>query len=161
MAQPISLKLPPRDPRAELQSRLDNAPVEHAEAILDSYELLQELHDRGVLQVLRGVLGTSDKIVESAVQTARTEQSINALRNAIILAKMLGAINPEVLESVANAASQTLGSHEKPIIEPPGLFKLLSEFRHKELRRSVAFINRFLRLLGEQLGARGTSQTKN
>jgi uncharacterized protein YjgD (DUF1641 family) len=161
MAQPISLKLPPRDRRAELQSRLDNAPVEHAEAILESFELLQELHDRGVLQVLRGALGTSDKIVASAVETARTEQSINALRNAIILARMLGAINPEVLQSVATAAAQTLGSQEKLVIEPPGLFKLLSQFRHKELRRSVAFINRFLETLGKQLGAHGTSQPKN
>jgi uncharacterized protein YjgD (DUF1641 family) len=161
MAQPISLKLPPRDPRAELQSRLDKAPVEHAEAILDSYELLQELHEKGVLQLLRGFLGASDKFVEDAVQAARTEQSVNALRNAIILARMLGAINPEVLESVAIAAAETFGSHEKPVIEPPGLFKLLSEFRHKELRRSVAFINRFLEVLGTQLGARGTMQTKD
>jgi uncharacterized protein YjgD (DUF1641 family) len=161
MAQPISLKLPPRDPRAELQSRLDNAPVEHAAAILDSYELLQELHDKGVLQLLRGFLGASDKFVEAAVETARTEQSVNALRNAIILAKLLGAINPEVLEAVATASAQTLGSHEKPIIEPPGLFKLLSDFRHKELRRSLAFVNRFLEVLGTQLGARRTSQTKD
>lgn len=161
MAQPISLKLPPRDPRAELQSRLDNAPLEHAEAILESYELLQELHDKGVLQLLRGFLGASDKFVESAVETARTEQSVNALRNAIILAKLLGAINPEVLEAVATASAQTLGSHEKPVIEPPGLFKLLSDFRHKELRRSVAFINQFLERLGTQLGARGTSQAKD
>jgi uncharacterized protein YjgD (DUF1641 family) len=160
MAQPIGLKLPPRDPRAELQSRLDNAPAEHAEALLDAYQLVQELHDKGVFQLLRGVLGASDKFVETAVQTAQSEESINALRNTIILTKMLGAINPEVLECVAVAAAQTLGSHEKPVIEPPGLFSLLSEFRHKELRRSVAFINRFLEALGNRLGARGTSQTK-
>lgn len=161
MAQPISLKLPPRDPRAELQSRLDSAPVEHAEAILDSYELLQELHDKGVLQLLRGFLGASDKFVESAVETARTEQSVNALRNVIILAKMFGAIDPEVLEDVAIATAKTFGSQEKPIIEPPGLFKLISEFRHKELRRSLAFVNRFLEVLGKQLGARGASQNKD
>jgi uncharacterized protein YjgD (DUF1641 family) len=161
MAQPIALKLPPRDPSAELQSKLDKAPAEHAEALLDAYQLVQELHDKGVFQLLRGVLGASDKFVETAVQTAQSEESINALRNTIILTRMLGAINPEVLECVAVAAALTLGSHEKPVIEPPGLFSLLSEFRHKELRRSVAFINRFLEALGNLLGTRGTSQTKD
>jgi uncharacterized protein YjgD (DUF1641 family) len=161
MAQPISLQLPPRDPRAELQRRLDNAPVEHAAAILESYELLQELHDKGVLQLLRGFLGASDKFVESAVETARAEQSVNAMRNAIILTRMLGTIDPEVLEGVAIATAKTFGRQEKPVIEPPGLLNLISEFRHKELRRSLAFVNRFLEVLGKQLGARGASQTKH
>jgi len=60
MAQPIPLSLPARDPRAELRSRLENAPVEHAEALLDSYELLQQLHEHGVFQLVSGVLGASE-----------------------------------------------------------------------------------------------------
>ena len=120
MAQPIPLNLPPRDPRAELRSRLENAPVEHAEALLDSYELLQQLHERGVFQLLRGVLGASDKLVGTAVEAAKSEESIRAMRNAIILSKVLGSINPDLLERIAVAAGQTLGSFEKPVIEPPG-----------------------------------------
>ena len=160
MAQPIPLKLPPRDPRAELLGRLENAPVEHAEALLDSYELLQQLHEHGVLQLLRGVLGASDKLVETAVEAAKSEESIRAMRNAIILAKMLGSIDPKVLEGIAVAARQTLGSDKKADSEPPGLFSLFSQFRHRELRRSIALINRFLETLGIQLGARGDSTTK-
>jgi uncharacterized protein YjgD (DUF1641 family) len=161
MAQPIPLNLPHRDPRAELRSRLENAPVEHAEALLDSYELLQQLHDHGILQLLRGALGASNKLVETAVDAAKSEESIRAMRNAIILGKMLGSINPDLLEGIAVATSQTLGSYKKPVIEPPGLFSLLSQFRHPELRRSIALINRFLETLGIQLGARGDAANKN
>jgi uncharacterized protein YjgD (DUF1641 family) len=160
MAQPISLNLPPRDPRAELRSRLENAPIEHAEALLDSYELLQQLHEHGVFQLLRGALGASDKLVETAVDAAKSDESIRAMRNAIILSKMLGSINPDLLERIAVATSQTLGSYEKPVIEPPGLFSLLSQFRHPELRRSIALINRFLEALGIQLSARGDAANK-
>jgi uncharacterized protein YjgD (DUF1641 family) len=159
MAQPISLKLPSRDPREELRSKLDNAPLEHAEALLESYELLQQLHEQGVFQLLRGALGASDKLVESAVQAARSDDSIQALRNAIILSKMLSSINPDLLQGIAVAVGDTLGSYKKPVIEPPGLFALLSQFRHKELRRSIALINRFLETLGVQLSARGSSDT--
>jgi uncharacterized protein YjgD (DUF1641 family) len=161
MAQPIPLKLPTRDPRAELRSRLENAPIEHAEALLDSYELLQQLHEHGVFQLLRGVMGASGKLIETAVDAAKSEESIRAMRNAIILSKMLGSINPDLLEGIAAAAGQTFGSFEKPVIEPPGLFSLLSQFRHPELRRSIALINRFLETLGIQLSARGDSATRD
>ena len=151
MARPIPLELPPRDPREELRRRLEQAPVQHAEALLDSYELLQQLHDGGVFELLRGVLGAKDKLIESAVDAAKTDESVRAIRNALILAKMLGSINPEVLQCVATAASQTLGNYDKPVIEPPGLLSLLNQFRHKELRRSIALINRFLEALGNQI----------
>jgi uncharacterized protein YjgD (DUF1641 family) len=155
MARPIALELPPRDPREELRKRLEEAPVAHAEALLDSYELLQQLHDHGVFELLRGALGASDKIIETAVDAAKSDESVRAIRNAMILGKMLGAINPDVLQCVATAASQTLGCYDKPVIEPPGLFSLLSQFRHKELRRSIALVNRFLEKLGNQIKLRG------
>ena len=110
MAQPISFKSPPKDPREELRNRLENAPVEHAEALLDCYALLEELHAHGVLQVVRGVIGASDKLVEATVEAAKAELSVRALRNIIILGKMLGSINPDLLQVIAVAAEETLGS---------------------------------------------------
>jgi hypothetical protein len=44
MAQPIPLEIPPRNPRSALRSRLEQVPEEHAEAVLATYEVLQELH---------------------------------------------------------------------------------------------------------------------
>ena len=75
MAQPIPLELPPRDPRAELQTRLQNAPLEHAAALLDAYEVLQGLHDHGVFDLMRGALGSSDHPLEAFVQAAKSPES--------------------------------------------------------------------------------------
>ncbi|MGB6132426.1 MAG: hypothetical protein WCC14_00710 [Acidobacteriaceae bacterium] len=158
MARPISLEVPPRDPREELRRRLEQAPVAHAEALLDSYELLQQLHDHGVFELLRGALGASDTLVETAVKAAKSDESIRAIRNALILGKILGSINPDVLQGVAVAVTETLGCYERPIIEPPGLLSLLSQFRHKELRRSMALINKFLETLGNQIKLRGSCE---
>jgi uncharacterized protein YjgD (DUF1641 family) len=155
MARPIALELPPRDPREELRKRLDQALIEHAEALLDSYELLGKLREHGVLELLRGALGASDKLLETAVDAAKSDEAIRAIRNAIILGKILGAIDPDVLQSVAVAVGETLGCYEKPIIEPPGLFALMAKFSHKELRRSMALLNKFLESLGNQIKLRG------
>jgi uncharacterized protein YjgD (DUF1641 family) len=156
MARPIPLELPARDPREELRKRLEQAPVKHAEALLDSYELLQQLHDHGVFELLRGALGASDKLIETAVDAAKSDESIRAIRNAMIVGKMLASINPDVLQSVAVAVGETLGCYEKPVIEPPGLFSLLAQFSHKELRRSMALLNKFLESLGNQIKLRGS-----
>jgi uncharacterized protein YjgD (DUF1641 family) len=155
MARPIPLELPPRDPREELHKRLEQAPVKHAEALLDSYELLQQLHDHGVFELLRGAFSASDKLIETAVDAAKSDESVRAIRNAMILGKLLGSINPDVLQCVATAASETMGCYDKPIIEPPGLLSLLAQFSHKELRRSMALLNKFLESLGNQIKLRG------
>jgi uncharacterized protein YjgD (DUF1641 family) len=154
MAQAIGLETMPRGAREELQRKLEQAPEQHVEALLESYDLLQELHDSGVLRLLRGALSSRDKILETTVNVASSQEGILALRNAMILGKMLGSINPELLQSFAVATSQTLGG-EPPLVEPPGLFKLLAAFHQTELRRSMALINKFLAVLGTELKARG------
>lgn len=154
MARPIGLEVAPRDPREELHKRLEQAPRQHAEALLGLYEVLQQLHDSGVLRLMSGALGSGGMLLETAVNAAKSEEGIRALRNAIILGKMLGSINPDLLQGYANAVSETLGC-QKPVVEPPGLFKLFAEFRQPELRRSMALINKFLESFGNQLKTRG------
>ena len=154
MARAIGLEVAPRDPREELRKRLEAAPEAHAEALLDGYELLQELHDAGILRVLRGAVSAGDKLIETAVDAAKSEEAIRAQRNALILGKMLGSIDPGVLQGFAVAVSATFGC-QKAAAEPPGLLKLVGAFREPELRRSMALLNKFLATLGNELKTRG------
>lgn len=155
MARPIGLEVAPRDPREELHKRLEEAPEQHAEALLESYELLQQLHDSGILRLLRGAVSSGGMIMDAAVGAANSDEGIRGLRNAIILGKMLGAIDPDLLQGFAVAMTKSL-SCQKPIAEPPpGLLKLFAEFRQPDVRRSVALISRFLEILGSELKNRG------
>jgi len=160
MAQPIPLEIPPRDPRKELLDRLESAPQEHAEALLEAYEILEQLRQAGILQLMRGTLSAGDEILDRAVGAARSPHGTRALRNMLILSRMLGSMNPDLLECIAVATGQTLGSERKPVIEPPGFLALLSQFRRPELRRSIALINRFLETLGNQLKIVGTNASR-
>src|ERR1700682_4911778 len=103
MALPIPLHLAPRDPREELNSRLQQAPLEHAEAVLAAYEVLQGLHDRGVLELMRGTLGGGDKILEQVVAVASGPESIRATRNLLLLVTMLGEIEPALPSDLTQA----------------------------------------------------------
>jgi uncharacterized protein YjgD (DUF1641 family) len=161
MAQPIALEIPPRDPRKELMTRLENAPAEHAEALLDAFELIQQAHDAQVFELLRGLLSAKDHLLETVVRETETPAAIHALRNAIIFGKMMSSVTPDLMECFAAAVGETLGSERRPVIEPPGLLSLLGQFRRPELRRSVALINRFLELLGSRLKERGCSPSSS
>src|ERR1700681_4487160 len=98
MAKPIPLELPKRDPQEELRSRLEKAPAEHAEALLAGLDVLQALHDQGVLELLRGVLGGGNKILEIVVDASKTPEAIRGSFDLVILTKILGSIEPELLK---------------------------------------------------------------
>ena len=154
MAQPIALTKPTRDPKQELLERLQNAPAEHAAALLDGYELVEELHRHGVFTVLRGVLTASDKLVETASEEASRPEAIRAIRNTVLLAQMLGSIDPEVLQGTMVAVKQTFGDAKAVAYHPPSLIGLFGSFLSRDLRRGMGLINTLLRNLAYQLKIR-------
>ena len=154
MARPIPLHLAPRDPREELNLRLQQAPVKHAEALLAAYEVLQGLHDRGVLELLRGTLGGGEKILEQMVAVASGPEAIRASRNLLLLVTALGEIDPFLLSDLTRALPKALIQANAEEAKPPGLFKLMSTFWNKDFRRGLAAFNDLLVMFGKNLSAK-------
>jgi uncharacterized protein YjgD (DUF1641 family) len=152
MAQPIRFDPPPRDTRALLTARLAAAPVDHADAVLAAYEVLQGLHDRGVLDLLRGTLDASDALVEIAVGAANTPESIRALRNLLLVVKTLGAIEPALLADLTRAVPDAL-ARARAEAKPPGPFTLFSTFFKKDFRRGLAALTALLIAFGRNLSS--------
>ena len=157
MAQPIPLELPPRDPREKLNSRLQQAPLEHAEAVLAAYEVLQGLHDKGVLELMRGMLGGSEKILEQVIAVGSGAQSIRATRNLLLLFTTLGEIEPALLSDLTRAIPKALVQANAEEAKPPGLFKLMSTFWNKDFRRGLAAFNDLLVMFGRNLREKNLS----
>jgi uncharacterized protein YjgD (DUF1641 family) len=145
MAKPIPLELPPRDPRTELRTRLESAPVEHAEALLAAYEVLQGLHDKGVLETLRGVIGSSEQTLKMIVDAAKTPEAIRAMRNFVILAKLSAAIDPELLAGMAKAMPESLAKAQEPL----SLLQLLKKLRSEDSRRALTALTCALEFVGK------------
>jgi uncharacterized protein YjgD (DUF1641 family) len=151
MAEPIRLHLAPRDSRAEINSRLQQAPLDHADAVLAGYQVLQGLHDRGVLEVLRGTLGGSEKILEQVVAVASRPESIRATRNLLLLVTAIGEIEPALLSDFTRAIPRALVQANAEEAKPPGLFRLISTFWNKDFRRGLAAFNDLLIVFGRNL----------
>ena len=136
--------------REELKRRLDAAPLEHAEAVLASYELLQLLHETGTIDVLRGLLGAGDQVVRHAVGLAVKPESVSALRNLLVLSKALSAIDPDRLERVVSDVPAALMT--PPPENPPSLFALFKRMSSTESRRGLAAVVNVLEGVGRGLG---------
>jgi uncharacterized protein YjgD (DUF1641 family) len=150
MARPIPLELPKHDPREELLSRLEKAQAEHAEAILAGFEVLQGLHDQGVLELLRGVLGGGNKILEIAVEATKTPEAIRGIRNLMIMTKVVASLDPEVLTKLAEALPDALvGVAKVQEKEPPGFWEVLRILSSGNLRRGLALMNNVLEACGK------------
>src|SRR5579859_2696522 len=134
MAQPIPLEIPPRNLRTELRARLEQAPGEHAEAVLAAYEVLQELHNRGVLEIMRGALAASDEILETVVDNVKTPEAIRAIRNLLFWRQILGSIEPEwfkgIFKAIPEGIAEATAEREKPI----GIFGLFRRLLNKDSR---------------------------
>src|SRR5689334_13291365 len=99
MAKPVSYRvLIPADAREQVKRKIDEAPVEHAEAVLGAYRLLEEAHRSGALEMLRGVLAAEDAVITQVADTISQAEVVNAMRNLLVLGKGLGSINPDSLK---------------------------------------------------------------
>jgi uncharacterized protein YjgD (DUF1641 family) len=137
MAKPIEFKPTQQGARERIEQRLRDAPVEHAEAMLATYDLLQELHDSGTLALLRGMLGAGDKIVEEVSAMLVQPETIRGIGNFIVLSRIMASISPEALERIAKALPQT-DAPEQVDQKPPSLFSLARRLFSVDSRRGLA-----------------------
>jgi uncharacterized protein YjgD (DUF1641 family) len=151
MARPIPFDPPRVDHRAQLLAKLERAPAEHAAALLDLYETVQALHDQGALDMMRGALGSSDKILKIVVDAAEAPESIRGMRNLLLLINMLGGIEPEVLKAFTQAVPQAFTAMVRTP-EPPGLWRLIKDFFwNADFRHGLAALNTMLEAFGRSL----------
>jgi len=117
----------PPDSRLDLVRRIENAPREHAEAVLEAYDVLQRLHDTGALGLLNGLLSAEDTVIDKVTDVVSSKQAVTALRIAMILGGTLTSIDADrVHAAVTEAKTRT-----------PSLWKLLRTACSKEVRKAA------------------------
>jgi uncharacterized protein YjgD (DUF1641 family) len=155
MAKPVTVFPKLRSEREELLAKLSDAPVEHAAALLDLYELVQVLHKHGTLDLLRGLVGASDDLIGRLAAGLSKPESIRASRNVIEMTKLLSQIDPEALRRTIDQGGQFLASEQIAHSEPPGLWNIFRRITSRDGRRALALIVEVLNEIGSRLKDRG------
>lgn len=129
MANPIRFQ-PHHDPRLELENRLQAAPVQHAEALLVLFDIIEEAHDQGLLDLVHGAVGSKNAIAAKLAYYAKQPSSTQAIRNVLILGELLGSLDPTIL---ADTTKQALQRTE----QPPSLWHLFRRAASADGRRGM------------------------
>jgi uncharacterized protein YjgD (DUF1641 family) len=150
MAVPIAFKPVTVDFEADFQRRLEKAPREHAEALLQAYDVLEAAHREGLLDLLHGAIGARDKIVSTAAKYAAQPEGITGIRNLLTAAKILTEVDPEALERMSKVVGSAAKEHEQEK-EPPSLWQLFKRATSEDSRRGLSFMTLLLAGLGRSL----------
>jgi uncharacterized protein YjgD (DUF1641 family) len=147
MAQPIPLTLTPKG--ADPADRLADAVDKHTDAIVSALELLQLMHDRGVLDLLRGLVGAGDRLAGILTAAAGAPESLRGMRNFILLTKFFASIPPEVLDSLVRTAAE--GAEREKAHRAPGVLQLLRRAGSEDSRHAIAVTLDLLESVGKAL----------
>jgi uncharacterized protein YjgD (DUF1641 family) len=134
----------PPDSRLDLVRRIESAPREHAEAVLEAYDVLQRLHDTGALGLVNGLLSAEDTVIDKVTDVVSSRQAVTALRIAMILGSTLTSIDADrVHAAITEAETRT-----------PSLWKLLRTVCGKEVRKVAGLGLSLAQIFGTSLLAR-------
>jgi len=157
MAKPLPLILEPpqisneADIREDLRRKLDEAPVEHAAAILSLYEFVETLHASGLLDILRGLAAANGEIIGRISSSLRSPEAVRGIRNLIALSQALGRIEPQMFDDLRDAINETARKNAHRNEPPPGLWKLAKKADSENSLRVLAAATDFLESFGKRL----------
>jgi uncharacterized protein YjgD (DUF1641 family) len=147
MAHPITFKPAPVDPRKELMEQVARAPLEHADALLMAWSLLQEAHDQGILDLAKGLIGGKDIITGKLAEAANSPEAAAGIRNLIAMGRVLSSLDPDMLQRLARGMEHAAGEHKKEE-KPPGWWALFKRGVSEDSRRGISFMTLMLGAVG-------------
>src|SRR5271163_2945610 len=141
MAQAVAFrKFTPENSREDLARRIREAPADHAEAILAAYELLEKLHDAGLLSLASGVISGGNAIIDRLAVVADSQQAIVGLRAALIFGSILNTLDADELHNAMQVQKNDAS-----------LFRILKGLATKESRQVAMIGVNLLNVIGKAL----------
>ena len=121
--------------------RLEAAPRDHAEAILEAYALLERLHSAKLLATANGLLSAGDIVIDRLTDVVSSPQAVGLLRLGVILGDIVTSLDANrVHELVAQTESAT-----------PSWFSLLRRLFSTDTRRTLGLTLGLLETVGYSL----------
>jgi uncharacterized protein YjgD (DUF1641 family) len=148
MAIPVEFReFTPKNSRNDLMRRLEQVPDQHAEALLAAYDLLQRMHEKGLIDIASGLLSASDTVMDKVADVASSTEVVNALRAVLMFTNLLKTLDMERMHVLISA----------PESKPPSLWALgrqaMSEDARVGMATAVGLLNVFGAALRKQQAA--------
>lgn len=153
MAKPIhhiEKRVPTKaEEQAEAIGEIISLIANNREAITTSLEILQELHSTGVLDAVKGLLKTREKVGVLAMGQLNQPNMHNTIKNAINMVKLVGEMDPEKVNTLMSAVMSGLdqmGEQDGKVSK----WRLIKSMNDPDVLASIATMTGFLQGMGKE-----------
>ncbi|WP_028399978.1 DUF1641 domain-containing protein [Ectobacillus panaciterrae] len=157
MAKPITNVVKPiMSEKEKQQQSLDHVVqdlAQNADGIRETIQLLQELHESGVLEGLNSLLKAKEDVAKIAVGQMTRPPVTNAINNAVAAAGVLTELDPQMTKKLTRSVANGLQKAEEGLQADTkvGILDIMKALKDPDINRAVGFGLNLLKGVGEGL----------
>ncbi|WP_077624887.1 DUF1641 domain-containing protein [Sediminibacillus massiliensis] len=155
MAEPIKqikrIELSEEEIREQELRELEDTLLNNKDAIMESMNIIHNMHEKGVLNLLSGLFGQGDKVLNTLVQSADKPEATNTIKNLLLLLGTAGLIDVKQLEPLLLrfGAGIERVAEEEDKDSKTGILDLFRAMKDPEINRSLTILMTFLKGMGQ------------
>ncbi|WP_338473390.1 DUF1641 domain-containing protein (plasmid) [Niallia sp. XMNu-256] len=147
------IELSEEEKRKQDLRQIEDSLLKNKQALLDTLDLVQHMHDRGIISLLSGLFAEGDKVLQILIEKANTKETANTLKNLLLMVGVLGTLNVKQLEPILLKLNAGIArvSESKDHDDQVGYFDIFKSLKDPEINRSIAFFFEFLKGMGSEM----------
>ncbi|MEH7547432.1 DUF1641 domain-containing protein [Neobacillus vireti] len=157
MARPIQTiqkaELTEEEKKIQSLENLLSGVAQNKDSLLETLNLLQELHDSGMMDALGSFLKAKESAAKIAVGQLTRKPVTNMINNAMAAGGILTELDPETTSKLAKSLTAGLKKAEQGLKADTklGLFDLMKAMKDPDINRALGFGFNLLKGIGEGL----------
>jgi uncharacterized protein YjgD (DUF1641 family) len=127
--------------------------AQNKDSLLDTLDLLQELHNSGILEALNSLVKVKEEVAKIAVGQMTREPMTNIINNAMAAGGALTTLDPEMTKKLIGSVAKGLEKAEQGLQtnSKVGILDLLKVLNDPDINRAIGFGLNLLKGIGEGL----------
>lgn len=127
--------------------------ADNKESIIEALQLLQELHESGILEALNSLLKVKESATKIAVDQLAREPVTNMINNAMAAGSALTELDPESTSKLTKGLVTGLQKADEGLKEDTkiGMIDLLKMMKDPDINRAIVFGCNLLKEIGAGL----------
>lgn len=152
MAKPITV-VAKNDTKSESIEQLTEHAKKNSDGLKQAIDLVQELHESGILEAVVSFVQAKEKVAKIAVGQLNRPPVTTIINNAMAAAGALTEVDPALTKKLIGGLSNGLQKAEEGLKkgEKAGVMDLLKALKDPDINRTVLFGLNLLKGMGEGL----------
>ena len=127
--------------------------AQNKDSLVETLDLLQELHNSGILDGINSLVKTKEEVAKIAVGQMTREPVTNMINNAMAAGGVLTQMDPEMTKKLMGSVAKGLERAEQGLQSnsTTGILDIMKALKDPDMNRAITFGLNLLKGIGEEL----------